>query len=75
VPALAEIHLVSDPDDLSHPLRLQMISLSDHLADLREPAEAAAFNAAERIRLEVRNDVFQELADRTDFIFEGPIGS
>jgi hypothetical protein len=56
VPALAEVHLVSDPDDLSHPLRSQMISLSDHLADLGECAEAVALDATQRIRLEVRND-------------------
>jgi hypothetical protein len=75
VPALSEIHLVSDPDDLSHPLRSQMISLPDHLADLRESAEAVALDATERIRLEVRNDVFQELTHRSGLVLEGPIGS
>ena len=54
MPALAEVDLVSDAHDLSHTLRSQTISLSDHLADVCEPAEAAPLGALQRIRLEVR---------------------
>ena len=59
MPALAEVHPVSDSNYLCHPLRSQMISLSDHLAGRGEPAEAATLSAAQRIRFEVRNDAIQ----------------
>jgi hypothetical protein len=75
MPALAEVHLVSDPDDLCHPLRSQMISLSDHLAGRSEPVEAAALRAAQRVRLEVRNDPTHEVGHRPGLVLEGPIGS
>ena len=75
MPALAEVHLVSDPDDLCHPLRSQMISLSDHLAGRGEPVEAATLRAAQRIRLEVRNDPIHEVSRRPGFVLEGPIAS
>jgi hypothetical protein len=74
MPALAEIDLVSDPDDLCHPLRSQMISLSDHPADLGEPFEAATLRAAQRVRLEVRNDQVHEIGYRPGLVLEGPIG-
>jgi hypothetical protein len=75
VPALSEVHLVSDPDDLSHPLRSQMISLSDHLADLGEPVETAALCTTERVRLEMRNYSLHEVGHRPGFVLEGPIGT
>src|SRR5215207_1845460 len=74
MPPLSEVHLVCDADDLGHPLRRQMISLPDHLADLGEPAEAAPLGAAQRIRLEVRNYVVDEICDRPSFVLEGSIG-
>jgi hypothetical protein len=52
-----------------------MISLSDHLADLCEPAERVALGATRRIRLEVRNDVVQEIADRPGLVLGGSIGA
>jgi hypothetical protein len=54
MPVLAEVHLVSDPDDPFHPLRSQMISLPDHPAGLGEPFEAMALRATQRIRRKVR---------------------
>jgi hypothetical protein len=73
MPALAEVHLVSDPDDLCHPLRSQMISLPDHLAGRGEPIEAVALRATQRVRLEVRDDPLYEVADRPSLVLEGPI--
>src|SRR5919106_153602 len=67
MPALAEVHLVSDPDDLCHPLRSPMISLSDHLAGLCESVEATTLRAAQRIRLEMRNDPIHEVGHRPGF--------
>jgi hypothetical protein len=74
VPALAEVHLGSYPDDFCHPLRSQMISLSDHPADLGEPAKAVALGATKRIRLEVRHDAIRELSRRANLVLEGSIG-
>ena len=75
MPALAEIHLESDANNLLHPLRSQMISLSDHLAGLGESVEATALRAAQRVRLEMRNHAIQELAHRPGFVLEGPIAA
>ena len=41
MPALAEIHLVSDSDDLLQASALAMIPLLDHAADAREAFEAS----------------------------------
>ena len=69
MPALSEIHLVSDPDDLSHPFRPEMIALLDHLADPCESPEAAELDAAQRDCLEMRNDAARELpTERTSYL-------
>jgi hypothetical protein len=69
VPALAEIHPGSYPNYVCHPLRSQMISLSDHLADLGEPAKAVALGATKRIRLEVRQMRFESSGtERTSYL-------
>ena len=61
MPALAEVHLVSNPDDPFHPFRSQMISLSDHLADQGEPLERATLHATQGVGLEMRHDAAQEV--------------
>ena len=63
MPALAEVHLVSDPDYLPQTVTLQMISLSDHLADEREAMKAARLASHEWEALEMRNDSRQQLRD------------
>src|SRR5687768_10767151 len=47
-----------------------MISLPDHLADLCEPAESVALGATQRVRLEVRNDAFHEICNRSGFVLK-----
>ena len=59
---LTEIHLVSDRHDLSQSFGLQMIALSDHLADPGEAGKAVRLAAAQWIPLEMRHDVSHQLA-------------
>ena len=75
MPALAEVHLVSDPDDLGHPFRPEMIALLDHLADPGESLEAAELHAPQGECREVRNHAARELPHRADLVFEGSIGA
>ena len=75
MPALAEIDLVSDPDYLLQAVTLQMISLSDHLADEREALEAPRLASLEREALEMWKDSRQEIRDRPNLVLIGPIGS
>jgi hypothetical protein len=73
MPALPEIHLVSDPDDLLHPVTPQMIALFDHSADPREPYESLSFASAEGKALEVRDDPLNEFRNGSRLVLEGAI--
>src|SRR3954451_2689160 len=75
MPALAEIHLVSDGDDFLQGCRLQMISLSDHLADAGEALKAPRLRSPQREALEVRHYRIHEFVDRPTFELESPVRS
>src|SRR3954454_13322156 len=75
MPALAEVHLVSDPDDPREAVALQMSSLSDHLADLRKAGETRRLGPAERVALEVRHDGLQQVTERTSLVLPGSVAT
>ena len=75
MPALAEVHLVSDPDYFPKAMALQMISLSDHPADEREAVKAPRFASRERKAFEMRKDSSEQIRDRAGVVLVGPIGS
>jgi hypothetical protein len=63
MPALAEVHLVSDADDPGEAFARPMIALPDHAAYLREAGEARRLRSAKRMALEMRDDELEQIAD------------
>jgi hypothetical protein len=75
MPALAEIHLVSDADDPGKAFARPMVALSDHPTYLREAGETRRLRSTKVVALEMRHDGVEQIAYRSGFVLEGPISA
>src|SRR4051812_18960306 len=75
MPSLSEVHLVGDVDYPSKAVALQMSSLSDHLADLRETGKTRRLRPAKRVTLEVRHDGPEQIVKRASLVLPGSIAT
>jgi hypothetical protein len=74
MPALAEVHLVSDSNNPGEALARPMVALPDHPTHLGEAGEARRLRTTEVVALEVWNHGPEQIAYRPGLVLEGPIG-